>query len=696
MGRQARRTVLRWVLVPVLAMGGALAATAPARADVTAAPARTWGVGPATTTSASKGVPRVLAILPVGDRVFVGGTFSSVIDPSGVSYPVKNLAVFSATTGAADLTFAGGTNNTVTSLATDGSGALYVGGTFGTVNGATRKGLAALSTSTGALLPWSPSVVAPGQVDALAYSGGSVYAGGNFTGLTGGGAQSAPYAAKVGGVDGAVDAAWAAAPNDRVRALSVAAGGTPRLFLGGDFTAVSGRSSTNKLAAVSLLGGAVDTAFRAGPTNQGSYAPIFDVTSDGTSVYTATAGSGGACAALDIGSGALRWSAHSNGNMQGVRLFGGKLYCAGHYGGTGSFMGQTRNKLAAVDPATGALAAFAPSINSSQGPWALAADATRLYLGGDFSKVAGVAQPHFAMWLDSAATRVPQPPTGVVAAPGNAVVHLSWAVPSSDGGSGLQKYKVYRSTSPGGQNLSRSPLVTLSKTTRTFDDTAVVNGTTYYYVVQATNALGGSAASAEVSARPSGTVQVVPPGPPTSVAATSAPGYNHLQWNPPTADGGAPVTTYQVLRGTTPGGEGATPVAEVGTTAYDDSSDVVVGTTYYYVVRAVNAAGPGSASAEVSATLAPGTPGPPTLTATVVSGPSVQLQWTVPTTGGSPITKYTVLRDGVRVISLTATPSGPTTWTDVRPVSGVHEYQVRAANAYGNGQLSKKVTVTVP
>jgi hypothetical protein len=68
----------------------------------------------------------------------------------------------------------------------------------------------------------------------------------------------------------------------------------------------------------------------------------------------------------------------------------------------------------------------------------------------------------------------------------------------------------------------------------------------------------------------------------------------------------------------------------------------------------------------------------------------------VPTNGGSPITKYSVLRDGVRVTSLTATPSGPTTWTDVRPASGVHEYQVRAANAYGNGQLSKKVAVTVP
>src|SRR6476619_3305166 len=105
-------------------------ALAAADAAVTAAPARTWGIGPATTTSASQGVPRVLAIQPVGDRVFGAGTFSSIVDPSGRTYPAQNLAVFSATTGAADLSFAGGTNNTVTSLATAGS-TLYLGGTFG-------------------------------------------------------------------------------------------------------------------------------------------------------------------------------------------------------------------------------------------------------------------------------------------------------------------------------------------------------------------------------------------------------------------------------------------------------------------------------------------------------------------------------------------------------------------------------------
>lgn len=70
--------------------------------------------------------------------------------------------------------------------------------------------------------------------------------------------------------------------------------------------------------------------------------------------------------------------------------------------------------------------------------------------------------------------------------------------------------------------------------------------------------------------------------------------------------------------------------------------------------------------------------------------------WTVPSDGGSPITKYVVLRDGVRLVTLTATSTGPTSYTDNKPPSGTHVYQVKAVNAIGSGQLSNKVTVSVP
>lgn len=246
------------VLIGLVALTAVLIVGLPtlARADVGSTPTVTWGVGPATPTTASVGKPRVLAILPVGDRIYVGGTFDSVIDPSGRSYPVKNLAVFSATTGAADLTFAAQTNNTVTSLATDGT-SLFVGGVFGTVNGQSRSGLAAVALTDGSLGGWRPSVTT-GNVDAIVYAAGSVYVGGNFSSVTGpSGPASQAYLAKVDSTVGAVDTSWSPAPDARVRALTLTGDASGRLFFAGEFFNVSG-TAVRRLAAVSLQTGALE------------------------------------------------------------------------------------------------------------------------------------------------------------------------------------------------------------------------------------------------------------------------------------------------------------------------------------------------------------------------------------------------------------------------------------------------------
>jgi len=56
-----------------------------------------------------------------------------------------------------------------------------------------------------------------------------------------------------------------------------------------------------------------------------------------------------------------------------------------------------------------------------------------------------------------------------------------------------------------------------------------------------------------------------------------------------------------------------------------------------------------------------------------------------------------VLRDGVRLVSLTATPTGPLTYPNTTVISGTtYSYQVRVVNAIGSGQLSNKAVVTIP
>ena len=84
-------------------------------------------------------------------------------------------------------------------------------------------------------------------------------------------------------------------------------------------------------------------------------------------------------------------------------------------------------------------------------------------------------------------------PQNVTATPGNAKITLSWNAVSDATG-----YTVQRSAASGG------PYTTIASgvTATSYLDTGLVNGTTYYYVVVATNGSGVSPDSAEASATP--------------------------------------------------------------------------------------------------------------------------------------------------------------------------------------------------
>jgi hypothetical protein len=84
----------------------------------------------------------------------------------------------------------------------------------------------------------------------------------------------------------------------------------------------------------------------------------------------------------------------------------------------------------------------------------------------------------------------------VTATAENGGVRLNWT-PPDNGGSPITAYTIYRSTSPGNE----SKLAKIGAHT-SYTDSNVSNGTTYYYKVSATTALGQGARSAEVSATP--------------------------------------------------------------------------------------------------------------------------------------------------------------------------------------------------
>jgi hypothetical protein len=110
---------------------------------------------------------------------------------------------------------------------------------------------------------------------------------------------------------------------------------------------------------------------------------------------------------------------------------------------------------------------------------------------------------------------------------------------------------------------------------------------------------------------------------PSNLVAQPGDGQVTLTWTPPTSAGAGPVTGYDVYVGTAPGQESSTPVNPVPLTATTDTlTGLSNGTTYYFEVTALDAAGQG-APVQASATPAPLSPPPPLPPSSVPSPPGV-------------------------------------------------------------------------
>jgi fibronectin type 3 domain-containing protein len=177
----------------------------------------------------------------------------------------------------------------------------------------------------------------------------------------------------------------------------------------------------------------------------------------------------------------------------------------------------------------------------------------------------------------------PAAPAGLAAIAGNTQVSLTWTAST-----GATSYHVKRSTTNGGPYTQVS-----APTAANFTDTGLTNGTIWYYVVSALNSAGESANSSQASATPA--APAAPPPAPTGLGATAGNAQVSLTW---TASAGA--TSYHLKRSTRSGGP-YTQVAAPATTS-DTDTGLTNGTTYYYVVSALNAVGESANSAEVSAT----------------------------------------------------------------------------------------------
>ena len=172
----------------------------------------------------------------------------------------------------------------------------------------------------------------------------------------------------------------------------------------------------------------------------------------------------------------------------------------------------------------------------------------------------------------------PFAPTNIAASDGayGDHIHVTWSASS-----GATGYEVWRhATNSPGYATKIAPNVAGTS----FDDSTVTPNVAYIYWLKAINASGASA----FSLSDSGYASNAPPSAPTGVSATDGTYPNKVQvsWS---ASSGA--TGYQVWRHTSNNSNSANRIdSGVGGVSYDDNT-VIVGTSYYYWIKATNAGG---------------------------------------------------------------------------------------------------------
>lgn len=265
------------------------------------------------------------------------------------------------------------------------------------------------------------------------------------------------------------------------------------------------------------------------------------------------------------------------------------------------------------------------------------------------------------------------PPRGVVAAPGDRQIVLTWQ-PST----GATRYDVFRTA---GDQPWR--LLAAGVTVTTFVDSGLTNGTRYFYRVRALADGGTSAKSATVGATPRPTALTMAP---TNLMSSLSVDAVTLTWDPVPG-----ATSYRVFRSTT-ATFGTEAIATVTAPTFSQPGPAA-GTTYWYRVAARNAGGDGPFSAAVSVTrTAP--PAAPTGLSAVAGDALVTLSWLAV----AQATGYNVYR-GTAAGGQTATPVAPgVTGLSLIDRGLVNDtpyfYRVTAIGAGGESARSAEVNAT--
>lgn len=347
----------------------------------------------------SNGAVKDIAVA-VDGTVYLAGEFTSLAVPHGGG------AVLDAATGRRDFAFS--IDGGVYAAVADGQGGWYVGGRFKRVNGVARQNLAHLLADD-SLDPAFDIAIgdADANVEALLLHNGHLYVGGTFTTV---GGQTRKNLAAIDLTTGAVTA-WAPDPDQVVVAFAAQA---DRIYVGGNFTTLSGNNVTGAerraVAAFDLAGNLLDWSHTFEHTFTSSRHTIKAFAMDGSGRlwvggwFGKVDGRGCETLVAFLPDGRLdpNWQCSTGSNnargVEALVLTGNTLYAGGWDSAvyTGVYP-----RMLAVDAATGATIGSLPT-PEVQGVTALAYDGSQLIVGG-LSRTAGAMM---ALELNSSAQTV--------------------------------------------------------------------------------------------------------------------------------------------------------------------------------------------------------------------------------------------------------------------------------------------------
>jgi hypothetical protein len=273
---------------------------------------------------------------------------------------------------------------------------------------------------------------------------------------------------------------------------------------------------------------------------------------------------------------------------------------------------------------------------------------------------------------------LPGAPTIGTATASPSAISVAFTPPANNGGSAIVSFTATCASSNGGATGSAagaaSPISVGSLT----------NGKLYTCTVTAMNGVGTGPASAASNAV---TPNAVVPGAPTIGTATRLNNAASVAFTAPASTGGSPITSYAA--NCTSSNSGATGNASGA------GSPIIVGGlsnghTYRCTVKAINAVGPGPASAQSNQVIPATVPGAPVIGTVTPGNGSLTVAFAPPAiNGGSTITSYTA-----RCVSSNSGVAGSATGAasplTVGSLTNAKTYtcSVTATNAVGQGAAS--------